>query len=185
MLEDLTPVQHVSESGKEVCDYPPPSFLPFLLCTHNYIHQLYIFCYFAEDAEIVNNFFAGRQSSSELVVTARSDGLRTFIPTLAPIDATGTVIDDRSQLVDGVAIGCRASGRPKADISWFRTLAGGPRQEINTSLPNFNVTSSRAGESRLTVGLDSGDVDCYVYICVAENGGGPVEGSVQICPQRK
>lgn len=120
------------------------------------------------------------------MVTARTDGnVFTITPIVAPTDPTLPTIDDPSQLTDRVSIGCKASGRPKPEITWWVSVGGGVSALVDTEGPDANITSLRQGQSVLTVQLESGDTSCFVYTCVAENGAGSAVGSAQVCPRRK
>lgn len=141
-----------------------------------------------EPPVIDDSFFAGRASPGEQVVTARSDGNRlTITPIVEPLDPTRPEIDGTSQLTDRVSIGCKASGRPKPDITWRVSEGGDPAVDVDIEGPDANVTSRRQGQSVLTVALDNTvDTVCFVYFCVAENGGNEMAvGSAQVCPRRK
>lgn len=146
-----------------------------------------VFFFSTENLRIDNNAILDPSPSGvESYVTAVGGGVppRRIEPILAPLQ-DNTIIDDTSLLTDMVSIGCKASGRPKARITWYRTVGGGPRMRVNLTLPEFSVQSRRQGQSLLTVNLASGSTDCFMYICVAENGVSEVEGLAMVCPRRK
>ncbi len=125
----------------------------------------------------MDNFFPGEAGPNEIRVSVRND-LRTIFPLLRP--AGNTAIADESLLNDVVTIGCKADGRPKARISWFRMFLNRPREDLTA-----NSTSDRQGRSFLSVDLIPTAFECAVYFCEAENGGPTVVGQVQVCPLRK
>lgn len=139
-----------------------------------------------EPPVIDNSFFSGRASPGEQVVTARSEGNElTIFPIVEPTTPGSPTIDDTSQLVSRVTIGCKANGRPKADITWMVSESGTAAVEVDIGSSEANVTEPRQGQSLLTVLLDNSNPVCFRYICIAENGAGMVEGSAQVCPRRK
>ena len=109
----------------------------------------------------------------------------TIIPTLAPLNPEETIITGTTQLIDRVSIGCKASGRPKADIMWSVMLPGREAEAVDLSDPDTNATSARQGQSVLTVRFNNMQTSCFTYICTASNGGPDTpQGSATVCPQR-
>lgn len=134
---------------------------------------------------IDNSFFAGRLSPGEQTVTARSSGsMLTITPLVAPI-ALNTRIASTSLLTDTVLIGCKANGRPKANIAWTVSVNGAAPVDVDTSGPEVNVTSARQGQSVLTVELDNTETLCLQYICNASINGMSVQGAAEVCPRRE
>ena len=88
-----------------------------------------------------------------------------------------------------VHIGCKAEGRPKAEIVWLQDGV-----VINASLPQFDIFEPREGRSVLTVNytflLESVDPGAGLgtattFSCVASNGPGineTVTGRIEITP---
>ena len=137
-----------------------------------------------EPPVIDNTFFTGSADSGEIVITARSTDPRTIQPIVNPLVAGDPVIADESLITEIVSIGCKADGRPKPEILWFRSFPGFPREPVDLADPRNNVTSRRQGQSVLTVDLGNMDTVCFQYICVAENDAGTAEATAQVCPRR-
>lgn len=135
---------------------------------------------------IDNDLFTAVTYPNEAVVTARStEPPRNITPVLAPLNDMLRVAD-MSLLISRVSIGCKATGRPKADIVWMMQRSGDLVPAlVNLSAPTANVTSRRAGQSVLTIDVEElqGTV-CTVYTCVASNNRDSVRGSARVCPQR-
>lgn len=114
-----------------------------------------------------------------------SSPIQTISPTLG-LETPDSDLPNTFVPINQVSIGCKATGRPRPRISWFRTVGGGEREALNTTTDlDFDVTSARQGQSVLTVALEGGDTSCTLYVCVADNGGVAAEGAVEVCPQRK
>lgn len=97
-----------------------------------------------------------------------------------------TVIADESLLTNLVTIGCKADGRPKANIRWSMQPDGGNRVEVNLTSSDFNESSTRQGRSLLSVSYNGENIlGCVTYFCEAENGGPDVVGRIQVCPDRE
>ena len=131
-----------------------------------------------------DTFFMGSADPGEIVITARSTDPRTIQPIVSPLVEGYPTIADASLITEIVSIGCKADGRPKPEISWFRSFPGFPREPVDLSDPRNNVTSRRQGQSVLTVDLGNMDTVCFQYICVAENEAGTTEATAQVCPRR-
>ena len=150
--------------------------------------NIYFQCFFPPSPTsvnplIVNNFFAGKTVPGLVVVSASSGTPRRVTP-VVDVNVPPQNLNSDFQADNQTIIGCKASGRPKPRITWYRTVNGGNRERVDVSLPGFDATDGE-GQSTLTVALSSGDTNCYQYICVADNGGMPAEGSAEVCPIRK
>ena len=144
----------------------------------------FISCFLSVDPSIVDDFFAGR-TTPETVVTSVSSGPPPLLTPLVEVGVPAFDIYPGFQPTTQATVGCKAEGRPRASITWYRMVRGGAREQLNNSQLDVNITSAREGQSILTVALSSSNTNCYLYICVAENGGAPVEGSAEVCPIRK
>ena len=159
----------------------------------------------AEAPAIVTGFLPPQdflRNSSERLVTITAGGgtdgdqlsvdFRTVITT-GPL-ASLTRVDDGQTIVQTLHIGCKAEGRPKADILWYELdqdpASGEPdlgavaRRLINdTERDDVVITEPREGRSVLSVSLPPEELICRRYICEAMNAGGTSRGGVDICTQ--
>ena len=86
-----------------------------------------------------------------------------------------------------VHIGCKAEGRPKAEIVWLQDGV-----VINASLPQFDIFEPRQGRSVLTVNytylLEQGEAMLGMsanFTCNARNEAAEVRAGIIITPNRK
>ena len=143
---------------------------------------MHTFFHLAVNPNFVPTFFAGRSSPGQIVALLG----RTVSPILRPLNGAD-LIDDTNLIINRVTVGCKAEGRPKATITWVMER-NGVRTQVNDSLSAFSITSTRPGNSILTIDLIEDDaLICTRYICVATT---PRMTSIEsdalrVCPIRK
>ena len=120
--------------------------------------QLSLFLLSTEPPSIVQNFLPFQPSARQRILVVRNQ-------------SEDVVYNSFDQLV----IACKGRGLPKATIRWFVNDV-----EVNTSDPNFAVTTLRPGRSILTVNLTNIDTTTRRYRCEASNAQGTVMGTVTV-----